>query len=99
MRRSSGQRSPLRQPVKLRDPLRRMLVSQAMLTAPTPRKSRKEPRQARLRSSCMQSGSVTLRWPKAASPRCYAHRSRCMEPLLPTLCRTQSRCRAACCWN
>ena len=69
MRRSSGQRSPLRQPVKLRRLLRRIFWdSQAMLTATTPRKSRKEPRQARLRSSCMQSGSVTLRWPKSGVP-------------------------------
>src|SRR6202011_2709966 len=63
MRRSSGQRSPLRQPVKLRRPLRRIFWDpQAMLTSTTPRKSRKEPRQARLRSSCTESGSVTLLW-------------------------------------
>ena len=86
MRRSSGQRSPLRQPVKWRRPLRRMLWdSQAMLPGGTPRKSRKEPRQARLRSSCIQSGSETLRWPKPASPPCCAHRSRCMEAAIADL--------------
>jgi poly(3-hydroxybutyrate) depolymerase len=45
----------------LRRPLRRIFWDpQAMRTATTPRKSRKESRQARLRSSCMQSGSVRL---------------------------------------
>ena len=33
----------------------------------------------------MQSGFVTLLWSRAAFPPCYAHRSRCMEPLWPTL--------------
>src|ERR1700676_922288 len=56
-----------------------------MLVATAHRKNRKEPRQARLRSSWMQSGSVILLWPRAAFRPCYAHRSRCMEPPLPTL--------------
>ena len=57
----------------------------AMLMAAKPRRNRKEPRQARLRSSCRQSGCVTLQWPKAASPPYSARRLRCMEPLLPIL--------------
>ena len=86
MRRSSGQRLPLRQPVRLRRLLRRIFWDpQAMLTATAPRKSRKEPRQARLRSSCTQSGSVTLLWSRAASPPCYAHRWRCMDATLADL--------------
>ena len=86
MRPSSGQRSPLRQPVKLRRLLRRIFWDpQAMLTATAPRKSRKEPRQARLRSSCIQSGSVTLLRSRAASPPCYAHRWRCHGATLADL--------------
>ena len=86
MRRSSGRRSSLHPPLKPRRRWRRSCWnSRPTLTMPALHKSRKEPRQGRLRWSCIPCGSVTLRWPRAASLPCCARRSRCMAPPSPTL--------------
>jgi hypothetical protein len=71
MRRSSGRVSSLRQPLKLRHPWRHIFWnSRAILVATALRRSRKKPRQARLRSSCTQSGTVTSPWSRVAFPPC-----------------------------